>query len=98
MSKFQEDIQSNLATADKGLSLEEMVDHFKATILVLDENTPLKTKWLQVYHQQPWFSDKDQGGDKALEKERKCMAKRSHLLHIPGIFQPMQVLLKYHQE
>ena len=56
-SKFQEDIQSNLTTADEGLSLEEMVDYYnKATRLALDENAPFKTKQLHV-NQQPWFSD-----------------------------------------
>ena len=36
-----------------------MVDHYnKATRLALDENAPLKTKWLHVNHQQPWFGDK----------------------------------------
>ena len=58
-SKFQEDIQSNLATVDEGLSLEEMMHHYnKATKLALVENAPLKTKWLHVNHQHPWFNDK----------------------------------------
>ena len=57
-SKFQEDIQSNLATADEGLSLEEMADYYKATRLALMKICPLETKWLHVNHQQPCFSDK----------------------------------------
>ena len=75
-SKFQEDIQNNLTTADEGLSLEEIVDHYsKATRLALDENAPLKTKWLHVNHQQPWFSDKIKGEIRLLRKKENAWLK-----------------------
>ena len=53
-SEFTEDIQSNIAITDEGLSLDEMVDDYnKANGLELHETAPLKTKGMHVNCQPP---------------------------------------------
>ena len=73
MSRFPEDIQSSHLSWNNTASLEELVERYDATlIVVLDNHAPVKKRIITLRPSNPWITDEIQ----RLKKERRRLERR----------------------
>ena len=93
--KFANDLETAVTKIQHQNSLADKVEKYNTELKgVLDKHSPVKTKTVKITHQNPWFNDKDQGGNKAKREERKSMEQRSNILQLSGLLLPKEVCSK----